>query len=218
MSANYINSVLDPERIKLLNELRKIIADGQMAGGTALAILLGHRKSFDFDFFYSSKISSRLLQTINSRFPHYEIRPMIDTKDELSILIDGNIKTTFLHFPFSPLHTFIKISGISLYSFEDQASNKAYAIGRRTEWKDYIDLYALLVLQKLDIEKIVAETKIRFKSNFDEKLFWEKLTYWKDLGNFDITLLRSDISFIGMQDLFQELSYKKFKNFAEGNI
>ena len=144
MSEAYTKVVLDPERIKILNSIKGLVSDGWMAGGTAIALLLGHRKSFDFDIFFTHPISQKLLVSINQSFKSRSLHPVVDTKDELSVIVDDQIKITFLFFPFTPLHPAIPLNGIPLYSFEDQASNKAYTIGRRAEWKDYVDLYALL--------------------------------------------------------------------------
>ena len=210
MPAIDIDTVLDPERIAIFKRLKKVIEDGKMAGGTALAIILGHRKSFDFDFFYSHRISENFLISFTQNFKDRVLRPIIDTRDELSISLDDQIRITFLYFPFPPLHPTISITGIPLYSLEDQASNKAYAIGRQVEWKDYVALYVLLKIQNLDIRKILSETKLRFGSNFDEKLFWEQLIYWKDLGEFKVSLLRLDITQDGLKEYFRKLTEEHF--------
>jgi hypothetical protein len=44
-------SVLDQKRKKLLPLFQIFKKDFYLAGGTGLALQLGHRKSYDFDFF-----------------------------------------------------------------------------------------------------------------------------------------------------------------------
>jgi hypothetical protein len=46
--------ILDQKRTDILPLLKPFKADFYLAGGTALALLLGHRDSFDFDFFCSN--------------------------------------------------------------------------------------------------------------------------------------------------------------------
>ena len=43
--------ILDPERQKVFTRLTAFCDDGYLAGGTALALQLGHRVSIDFDVF-----------------------------------------------------------------------------------------------------------------------------------------------------------------------
>jgi len=45
--------ILDQKRMDLLPLLKPFKDNFYLAGGTALALLLGHRDSFDFDFFSS---------------------------------------------------------------------------------------------------------------------------------------------------------------------
>ncbi|MEK7460992.1 MAG: nucleotidyl transferase AbiEii/AbiGii toxin family protein, partial [Patescibacteria group bacterium] len=43
--------ILSPEQQKVLPSLKFFKADFYLAGGTALALQIGHRDSIDFDFF-----------------------------------------------------------------------------------------------------------------------------------------------------------------------
>jgi hypothetical protein len=60
------------------------------------------------------------------------------------------------------------------------AAMKAYALGRRAKWKDYVDLY-FIMRDKFGIKKICAAAKKIFGVNFNEKNFRVQLTYFKDL-------------------------------------
>jgi len=44
----------------------------------------------------------------------------------------------------------------------DLASNKVHTIGRRGEWKDYVDLFFLLKQGRLNIQRMIKETEKRF--------------------------------------------------------
>ena len=81
-----------------------------------------------------------------------------------------------------------------LFSLKDLASNKAYVIGRRGTWKDYVDLYWLVNKKGINLQKIVAEAKKRFAGNFSEKLFYQQLVYWKDIKEFNIEYLTEEIN------------------------
>ncbi len=56
--------ILDEARGQLLDQLIPLTSDFVLAGGTALALQIGHRKSFDFDFFSLNDIPESLLENI----------------------------------------------------------------------------------------------------------------------------------------------------------
>jgi hypothetical protein len=71
-----------------------------LAGGTGLAFQLGHRVSVDFDLFTAGTIKRTLLEKAGMAFkPSTPIAPLVNSPDELTILVDG-VKVTFLSYPF----------------------------------------------------------------------------------------------------------------------
>lgn len=57
---------------------------------------------------------------------------------------------------------------------------KAYAMGRRSKWKDYVDLYFLL-RDHFTIDDISAEATRIFGQLYSEKLFRSQLCYFDDI-------------------------------------
>jgi len=57
--------ILDNNRKELLNKLFFYTEGFVLGGGTALALYLAHRKSFDFDFFSTKLIPKNLLGEIS---------------------------------------------------------------------------------------------------------------------------------------------------------
>ena len=103
-----------------------------LAGGTALALQIGHRISVDFDLFCQDDISKKLLTEVKRVFPEFkgEISPLINNPEELSILISG-IKMTFLKYPFPVLNNFVDWDGLKILDIPELSATKAYTIGRR---------------------------------------------------------------------------------------
>ncbi|MDF1497948.1 MAG: hypothetical protein P1P85_01140 [Patescibacteria group bacterium] len=58
---------------------------------------------------------------------------------------------------------------------------KAYALGRRAKWKDYVDLY-FVINEHYYIEKITKRGKEIFKEEFNERIFREALSYFDDIN------------------------------------
>jgi len=62
----------------------------------------------------------------------------------------------------------------------DLAAMKAYALGRRSKWKDYVDLYFILK-DYFTITQISERTTEIFGQLFSEKLFRAQLSYFDDI-------------------------------------
>lgn len=57
---------------------------------------------------------------------------------------------------------------------------KAYALGHRAKWKDYVDMYFILK-KYYSLSKIVQRSKQIFYADFNEKIFRAQLAYFKDI-------------------------------------
>src|SRR5574343_290050 len=81
------------------------VADFYLAGGTALAIQLGHRESIDLDFFSSKNFSVRDLKTKLSKIG----KLMVDYEDEdtLNGLLD-EVKISFFHYGYAQIFDLVK--------------------------------------------------------------------------------------------------------------
>ena len=185
--------ILDAKRRDSFALLKRLCPTGVLGGGTAMALHLKHRESLDLDVFTEKSIPKNLLRKLAAAFGEKRVRPLVDTADELSAVVDDDIKITFLYFPFPPLHPIIPTHGIPLFSLADLASNKAYAIGRRGVFRDYVDLYFLMQNDTL-LENIIPECEQRFGANFDRKLFLEQLVYFGDFTDFNVKYLGKEAS------------------------
>ena len=132
--------VLDEKTRKIFEKFSFLKDIFYLAGGTALALQLGHRISVDLDFFSDETIKKTLLKTIESKIKKVDTI-LVNNKKELTLQIDS-VKITFLHYPFAHKHDFVKSNVVPLASVNEIASMKAYSLGRRVSLKDYIDLYS----------------------------------------------------------------------------
>ena len=62
------------------------------------------------------------------------------------------------------------------------AAMKAYALGGRAKWKDYVDLYILL-RDHFSLAQISEKSKDLFGVYYNEKLFREQLCYFQDVDH-----------------------------------
>jgi hypothetical protein len=185
--------ILDAGRRELWPALSKLPQGGILGGGTSLALQIGHRKSFDFDFFYSRPIKKDWLVKLRKLFGSKLLRPITDNPDELTVILVPDIKLTLLHYPFPQLHKPRILDGIKILDVRDIATSKAYAIGRRGAWRDYADIYFLLK-NHLTLRIIIGEAEKRFKGVFDARLFLQQLVYFGDLDDQLVDLADPKIS------------------------
>lgn len=149
-----------------------------MAGGTSVALHLGHRQSIDFDLFTDSPLNRSRLKVKLMKIPFVQ-KPVFEDYDQLHLLING-VKMTFFSYPFVISHPFDVKGIITIPSLLSLAAMKAYALVRRAKWKDYVDLYFILK-ERYTIKEISSEAEKIFGQQYSEKLFRQQLAFHKDI-------------------------------------
>jgi nucleotidyltransferase AbiEii toxin of type IV toxin-antitoxin system len=116
-----------------------------LAGGTSIALVLGHRQSDDFDWFLEGDIPdplslARRIQEKGISFVTGQI-----ARGTLYGTVHG-VRVSFIEFRYGLLDSFILWPdfGCRLAGLKDLACMKLSAIAQRGARKDFIDLYALL--------------------------------------------------------------------------
>lgn len=180
--------IFDKERVTVFKKLADFSQAGVLGGGTALALQLKHRYSYDFDIFSARPLSPKLLLKVRQLFGP-RIQKMVDSSNELGFMTRSKVKISFVYFPFSPLYPLVQSNSLPLFSLADLAANKAYVIGRRGEYRDYVDLFFLLK-QGLKLEKVIHEAAKKFGGAFSERLFLEQLVYFEELKDLRIDFLK----------------------------
>lgn len=163
-----------------------------LGGGTALALQIGHRISFDFDIFAFDKLNRYLWTKVRNIFGKNCAR-FIDTEDQLNFSTPKSVYVTFFRDDYSSLFKPIKTDTIYLMDIRDIATNKAFTIGRRPKWRDHVDIYFLIKSKYLNLEEIMKLAKQKFGLGFSEKLFLEQLTYWSDIEDYGVKYLKDNI-------------------------
>jgi predicted nucleotidyltransferase component of viral defense system len=115
-----------------------------LAGGTALALLSGHRESVDLDYFIPRHIDTQKLKdTLLNLFPH-----IIFTYEEIDTLWCSieEVKVSFISRLAPCLDAFQDEEGFRIAGVHDLVVMKLNAICGRDEYKDYYDLAELATL------------------------------------------------------------------------
>ena len=169
--------ILSPEQVKLLPLINNFSENFGLIGGTAIALQLGHRRSIDFDLVTFTKLNANHIKGI-IRENHSLDSTLVDEENELTLAVDG-IKVTFLKYPFVVPLTDIAFKNTKMPPLLSLAAMKAFALGRRAKWKDYVDLY--FIFKTYSLKDLCKITKQIFSEEFNEKLLREQLAYFKDI-------------------------------------
>lgn len=111
-----------------------------LAGGTALALQIGHRVSIDLDFFTTFDFDEKIVEQNLAQFPEF-IKEGTAWKT-----IWGKIEETkfsMFYYKYPLLEKTSKFEDINLASISDITAMKIAAIGDRGTKRDFIDLFFL---------------------------------------------------------------------------
>jgi len=170
--------IFTDNQLELLPLVKEFRREFYLAGGTAIALYLGHRRSIDFDFFKSSPFNEKkIISKITEH--HYKYQVTRRVSEQLNLTVN-NVTFTFFEYPYKieAKNNFANI--LRLPSLIDLAAMKAYALGRRSKWKDYVDFYFLLK-DYFTINQISDRAVELFDQMFSQKLFRAQLCYFEDI-------------------------------------
>ena len=178
--------ILDKERRDIFQKLSVFRSVGFLSGGTALALQLGHRESYDFDIFCPNEISEAFPAKIKKELPIREV--FVNNSDEFTFITGNDVKVSFIFFPFDLSKYVLEFpdAPLKIVSPIGVASTKAYALNRRNVWRDYVDLYIILKRGIVTLDEIVQESQSVFGDLFNEKLFLSQLLYTEDISRAEV--------------------------------
>jgi hypothetical protein len=157
---------IEPGTLQLLKALQadSMFAQFHLAGGTGLALQLGHRLSVDLDLFSLTPFDSGFYLEYLEK--NYKFASDFSAISTLKGSID-NIKVDFISHSYSLVLPLVESEEIRLYSTADIAAMKINAIaGNGTRSKDFVDMYFLL--EQFSINQILEfyETKYNDRNTF----------------------------------------------------
>ncbi len=176
-------NILPQPQKDLWLELKDVPDNFVLYGGTAIALQLGHRESVDFDFFGSQKFDpDDLLKSIPA-LKNAEITQR--EENTLSVKVDrgGEVYLSFFGLPhikpiIQPLETNDGIMKVA--SLLDLAGMKASVVQKRAEWKDYVDIVALIDAG-ISLPMALSAGQAIYKNQFNPQITLKALSYFDDI-------------------------------------
>lgn len=199
------SEILPQRALGILSNLSGILASSHfyLAGGTGLALLLGHRKSHDLDFFnldlFNEEALIQSMQSLNN------LTIVAKDRHTLHIVLE-NIKVSFIGYNFPLLFQkkfFLSETGISfeIADEKDIACMKISAISSRGTKRDFIDLY--MVAKQYSLLELFNLFKQKFSMTpYNNVHILKSLTYFADADIEPIPEMLIPISWESVKQFF----------------
>jgi len=173
-----------------------------LAGGTALAIQLGHRESIDLDFFSREKFSAQKLKYELSKIGKLAVD--YEDEDTLNGTLD-DVKVSFFYYGYAQSFDLVKYENIFLADERDIAAMKIDTISARGSKKDFVDIYFLM--QRHSLSQLIGFFEEKYKNIRYNKLhILKSLIYFADANDNPDPLMLVDFD------------WEKIKTFLEPEV
>ena len=155
----------------------KILRNFYLAGGTGLALQLGHRISLDLDFFTKEDIDTKILIQKIKNLGKFSVEK--EAEDTLIGIFEGT-RMTFLKYDYPLLFPLKEIEKIKVADARDIGCMKISAISSRGMKKDFIDLY-FLCQKMISLGELLKLFKKKYKSiDYNLMHILKSLVYFED--------------------------------------
>jgi hypothetical protein len=163
----------------LLKRLAAIpeLSDYRLVEGTALALQIGHRLSYDLDFFSDQRTDLMYVESALLRQPGMRLKA--NSQYALFLECDG-VKIDVVNYPETFTCKPILLDKIAMAARQDIAIMKMKTIMNRGFKRDFFDLYFLL--EEYSITEMINFFFDKY-SNIDPVALYRSLTYFEDAEN-----------------------------------
>jgi predicted nucleotidyltransferase component of viral defense system len=148
-----------------------------LAGGTALALHLGHRFSVDLDWFAEKFNYTPIFRSQLEKLGKLGVDS--ESENTFNGTLNG-VKVSFFKYPYPLMAPKILYKkNVYLAGIPDIAAMKIEAIGSRGSYKDFIDIYFLL--KEYSLKELLDFVHKKFANiEYNEAHLLKALTYFKD--------------------------------------
>jgi hypothetical protein len=153
-----------------------ILTSFYLAGGTGLALQLGHRQSVDLDFFLCEDFNE---DYILQRLQHLEGFALLAKEPGTIYANIRNIKVSLIAYAYPVLFPFQPFLGVNVADSRDIGCMKISAIASRGTKRDFIDLYRLA--QEHDLRQLLGWFRTKFsQTNYSMPHILKSLSYFEE--------------------------------------
>jgi Nucleotidyl transferase AbiEii toxin, Type IV TA system len=136
-----------------------------LAGGTALTLQMGHRKSVDLDFFsQTDEVHERTRQRIIRAIAERDGQVIENVDGNLVLLVD-DVRVGFFSYGYKLLEPFEQLENVNVASMLDIGLMKLDAVIGRGSRKDFFDLY--VIAEQYPLEELLQAGARKYPTSRD---------------------------------------------------
>lgn len=199
-----------PDTIRAFKLVSKIsiVKKSYLAGGTALALHLGHRISVDLDFFTQEVFDEKTLSGELNQIQEYK-EEGIAWRTVWGKVAETKFSLFYYQYPL--IKKTIKFESIQILDKEDIAAMKIHALEDRGTKRDFFDLYFLA--KEFSMEQMLAFYDQKY-GVLQEHLYiiMRSMDYFQDAEIEDDPRMLIPVSWGEVKIFFQEQTLKLAKN------
>ncbi len=149
---------------KLLKTVTKVLpAKTYLAGGTALALHLNHRPSYDLDLYTSKKFDiTSFTQAFEKHIPYFQVTSQLSTWQTI-IGKSKDTEVSLFFYEYQLLQPTKKYNNLSIASLEDIAAMKIEAVASRGLKRDFFDIYSICNTTTWTLKDIIELNQKKYK-------------------------------------------------------
>jgi hypothetical protein len=201
-------ATVHPATLGLLNDImaKPAFSGFYLAGGTSLALQIGHRVSVDLDFFGHRPFETQeILDELSDLAP---LSIMTQSKNILILDVQG-VKVDFVNYRYPLVATPLLLEGLRLLTLPDIGAMKLAAIAGRGRKRDFYDLFFLL--QQYSFEELMGFYLNKYDDG-SEFMVARSIVYFDDADqDDDIKLLGKQVKWETVKKTIQKLVKEKYK-------
>lgn len=178
-----------------------------LAGGTGLALQLGHRISIDLDLFSSSHFEPRALRDALRHAPGFRVHQIAD--DTLHAEAAA-VQLSFLHYAYPLLFDTHPFKGLKVADVRDIACMKLDALASRGTRRDFIDLY--FILQQFPLPAVLEWFDRKYTAAAPNRVHLAKaLTYFVDAEQEPMPRMLQDTDWRQVRSFFESEARRQIR-------
>lgn len=209
LDENSRNNLLILKKGNLLN-------DFYLAGGTAVALHLGHRISYDLDFFSNKSFDGLLLKRIISNLGDY--KDSFSNNQNMIGKFNGSL-LSFIYYKPEMLGSFQQVDGVNVASIDDLIAMKVEAISQRGRKRDFVDLYFMMKNRNISIFDVMLQYCEKYKDfNLNLVHTLKSFNYFEDAETDQLPEMKVPAKWQDVRNYFESQKYDIVRSLENSGI
>ncbi|AFL84931.1 protein of unknown function (DUF1814) [Belliella baltica DSM 15883] len=195
---------VEPKTLDLLKSISSLplFSKHRLVGGTALALIFGHRLSIDLDFFSTEPLDHEEILFSIKTIGKVEV---VSKSKFINSFFINDVKVDFVSLPYKWIDGPILENPIKLASIKDIAAMKLAAITNRGSKKDFIDI--ALLIKEVGLDNMILYYSEKYPDGM-KMMVLRSLVYFEDAESQPDPVMLEDYNWSSIKQLILNATKK----------